>query len=111
MWIVCEFGFYNIVQSDGDAKKGLLTIKARRRQDLLSLQVLTGEAAIEQSNDADYKYRMKVPMKMAASAICDLVGDIKYSKTKDRLAKTHPDRMDTYFEVWDSLSYLQDNRT
>lgn len=29
MWLVTENGFFNIVQSDDDADKGLLTIKGR----------------------------------------------------------------------------------
>ena len=117
MYIISEIGFFNIIQYPEDVPKGILTVKARRRQDLLSLQAFIhpelakiGPADIEESKEADYRYRLKFPAEAIMAAVGSLVGNIRYPKTKDRLRHTHPDRMDTYFEVWDILSDLQDNR-
>lgn len=106
MWIVSEIGFFNIIQYPEDVAKGTITVKARRRQDLLSLQAFTGPAEIEESKKADYRYRMKIPRNVAVDAIAILVNRIEYSRTKDRLRDTHPDRYDIYFSVWNDLTGL-----
>jgi hypothetical protein len=110
MWLVTQHGFFNIVQSDDDAKKELLTIKARRREDLDAFgSIVPGSSGVIQESEVnDYRFRMKIPRECAVAAIAEMVGIIDYPKTKGRLAHTHPDRTSTYLTTWFNLLDLQD---
>ena len=110
MWLVTENGFFNIVQSDDDADKGLLTIKGRRIEDLEKIKMLLGQhvaSEIQTSYKNDYHFRIKAD----AAAVGDLVGhmvkSINYNKTKPRLHRRHPDRAGIYLSVWEELANLQ----
>lgn len=115
MWIVTKIGFFNIIQYDEDKSKQLLTVKARSREDLenfkkLSIRLqdrLTG--GIEESNTADYRFRLKAPKVDVVNAIGLLVAEINYPKTKPAISAMFPERGGVYLDVWDILGALQDN--
>jgi N-methylhydantoinase A/oxoprolinase/acetone carboxylase beta subunit len=112
MWIITEDGFFNIVQYEEDRERDFLTLKARRRADLVAAGADIYPAKppkmyIEESEDADYKFRMKAPRKKVMSYVASYVGTIDYPKTKDALHAAHPDRDKIYLAVWDTLSELQ----
>lgn len=114
MWIVTEDGFFNIIQYPEDKERDLLTLKARRGADLVQAAAdIFGNDDdyndfIEESDDADYKYRMKAQRWRVVDYIASKVRAIDYPKTKDALNATHPDRSGIYLAVWDTLSELQD---
>lgn len=108
MWIVSQRGFYNIVCQDGDEEKGLLTIKARCRNDLLAVQQLITTREIEESNTADYRFRVKARAHRVASYVAMMVDNIDYPKTKPKLATYHSQRSGIYFSVWEDLYQIQE---
>ena len=110
MWLVTQHGFFNIVQSDDDEAKELLTIKARRREDLEDFGGIVpgGMGVIQESEINDYRFRMKIPRECAVAAVAEMVGLVDYPKTKGRLHTTHPDRESIYLTTWFNLTDLQD---
>lgn len=113
MWIVTQHGFFNIIQYPEDRADDLLTIKARRRVDLIGVKERYEDAIsreIEISDKADYRYRLKVPRKIAAHMIRATVMEIDYPKFKSRIMATpsQRDRHDIYLQVWDILHQLQE---
>lgn len=111
MWLVTEHGFFNIVQSDDDADKGLLTIKGRRMKDLEKIKALLGQhvaSEIQTSYVNDYHFRIKAHADAVGDLIGHMVKRINYNKTKSRLHKRQPDRDDIYLAVWGKLAALQD---
>lgn len=112
MWIVSQHGFYNIIQYEEDKAKDLLTVKARRKEDLDAFKEMMPDGdfgPIENYELADYAYRMKGPRQDVTEAVNSMVDCIDYHKTKDRLRQTHPDRMAIYYGVWRTLAALQED--
>lgn len=110
MWIVSPLGFYNIIRQDDDEEKGLLTIKARHRDDLLVVQRHITTSEIEESNKTDYRFRVKARADRVSSFIAMMVDAIDYPKTKPKLAEKYPERSSIYFRVWDDLYAIQELR-
>lgn len=106
MWIVTQHGFFNIIEYPND--DGLLTIKARSRKDLEWVKSQIKTSAIEESDKADYRFRVKAPFVAVSQLIHTICANINYSKTKDALFKANPKRSEIYFCVWDILSAIQD---
>lgn len=112
MWIVTRIGFFNIIEQDDDREKGLLTVKARSREDLQRLKdhyVWTDGRDIEESLVTDYRFRFKAPRKNVEEAIMQLVSEIDYGKTKPAISKDFPERSAIYLAVWDTLLEIQWN--
>lgn len=108
MWLVTKIGFFNIIEQDDDAEKGLLTVKARARKDLQLLgNFLLFQTPIEESIQTDYRFRQKANKHYVANGIQQLVKEIDYPKTKPELAKLNPDRSDIYLQVWEDLYEIQ----
>lgn len=112
MWLVTQHGFFNIIQYDEDKEKDLLTIKARRRKDLVGLSTVFGLAnpRIEVSDAADYRYRLKEDRETVMDIVSSMVGKIDYPKFKSRILAL-PDQRDRhgiYLRVWETLMDLQD---
>lgn len=111
MWIVCDIGFFNIVCQDDDLQKGLLTVKARSRKDLEDLRDFVPYTnAIEESEKADYRFRIKAPKHQVRGGFATILNEIDYPKTKPKLAEKHPDRQDIYLQVWGDLYAIQEDR-
>lgn len=107
MWLVTRHGFFNIVQSDDDEQKGLLTVKARRIEDIECMRILLGahtHGPIETSYVNDYHFRLKADAKAVGVLIGKLVADIDYPRTKPVL---HKSRSGIYYRVWEVLTALQ----
>ena len=107
MWLITRDGFFNIVQSDDDREKGLLTVKARKIEDLERFkQIVNGNVAspIQTSYANDYHFRIKSDKKAVVEGVAIMVSAIEYSKTKPVL---HKSRSGIYFQVWETLADLQ----
>lgn len=108
MWIICDVGFFNVVCQDGDAENGLLTVKARSRNDLKALEdFIPFDRPIEESDEADYRYRRKAKKHDVIGGFQTIMREIDYPKTKPKLMERHPDRQLIYFRVWDELYTIQ----
>lgn len=111
MWLVTKIGFFNIIEQDDDRAKGLLTVKARSREDLQSLKdhyIWCEGADIEESAVTDYRFRFKAPRMNVKSGISKLVDEIDYSKTKPAISENFPERSGIYFQVWEGLYAIQE---
>jgi hypothetical protein len=107
MWLMTKFGFFSIVKKEGEA---YLTIRARVKQDLLSLKehYLTAIGAIEESDYTDYRYRVRVPCEAFAAALKDIALDIDYPNFKNSVARRQGRvRARVYEDVWHRLYDLQ----
>ena len=112
MWLVTEVGFFNIVCSDDDDIKGLLTVKARSKQDLVKLEdYIPFTLPIEESDRHDYRFRRKALRRDVSAGIRQLVRGIDYPKTKPAISKLNPDRDDIYLAVWSDLYAIQERET
>jgi len=111
MWLVTKIGFFNIIQYPEDKAKDLLTIKARSRDDLENFNEFLpslGEGKIEESHEADYRFRIKLPRQDAIYVVHCLVEQIDYKLTKPAIAEKYPERSGIYFSVWDRLYEIQE---
>ena len=107
MWLMTDFGFFSIVQKEGEQN---LTVRARVRQDLLNLKerYLPGLGAIEETQYADYRYRVRVPREVLAEALRDIALDIDYPNFKNSVARRQGKaRARAYEDVWQRLFGLQ----
>ena len=108
MWLVTQHGFFNVIQYPEDKKKNPLTIKARRKSDLIQIGKLIPLGKIEFSDRADYKYRAKAKRPDVQACMAEMIGKIDYDKTKSRLNEVHPDRSDIYLSTWGVLCELDE---
>lgn len=107
MWLMTDFGFFSIVKKEGEEN---LTVRARVKQDLLNLKerYLPGLGAIEETEYADYRYRVRVPREIFAEALRNIALDIDYPNFKSSVAKKQGKaRARMYGEVWHQLYNLQ----
>lgn len=116
MWIITKIGFFNIIEQDDDRKKGLLTVKARSREDLENFKKfnirlqdrLTG--GIEESAVTDYRFRIKARRNDIQDTVSVLVANIDYGKTKPAISEHFPERSGIYYGVWETLYEIQCSR-
>lgn len=109
MWIITKIGFFNIVEQDGDRAKGLLTVKARSKEDLnfFNERLPDGLVNIEESLTADYRYRLKARKVDVINVVGFLVAEINYGKTKPAITNWFSERRELYLDVWDVLRAIQ----
>jgi len=88
--------------------KGLLTIKARNRDDLNWIRGEIDTSEIEESETADYRFRVKADRLNVINLTTTILYQINYPKTKPKLAERHPERNGIYFRVWDDLCAIQE---
>ena len=96
MWIFAKDGFLSIVQHS--QHKSLLLVRSRFRGDI---EELFQGAEVEETLDADYRYRAMLPKWSVAESIGRLVGSIDYPNFKGSLADQ--DRHDVYLRVWETM--------
>ncbi len=109
MWILTKFGFFSAVQKQADVAENMLTIRGRVKDDLEALRhYLPDMGNITTSNNADYRYRVRVSKASFAEALPQMVMDIDYSNFKDKVMQTQGrGRARTYSKVWGTLRDLQ----
>jgi len=107
MWLMTDFGFFSIVQKEGEAN---LTVRARVKQDLQNLKerCLPAVGPIEETEYADYRFRVRVPREAFAEALRDIALDIEYPNFKNSVAsKQGKARARVYEDVWRRLHGLR----
>ena len=106
MWLMTRFGFFSVVQKEGDSH---LTVRSRVRSDLAELQsrYLPEMSEIQVNVGTDYQYRAKVKHSEFAEAMRQIVLDINYSNFKNTVAaEAGVERSHLYSRVWDDLRGL-----
>jgi hypothetical protein len=101
MWTFLKSGFYSAVQDRDDP--ALLLVRCRAKADMEA----TGWS-FDETEDADYRYRARVPKAVYADFMAGAVMDIDYPNFKDAVAERAPDRAKLYTEVWWILRELQE---
>jgi len=109
MWIFTPFGFFSVVQKQGES---MLTIRSRARGDLLRLQrhylpSLSDPVAHE---GTDYPWRARCGHEDLAQAMQKIVRQIDYSNFKDEVALSNGKaRAQRYAKVWQALYGMDDD--
>lgn len=110
MWLVAKTGFYSIVFKAEHGPR--LTIRARVRQDLISLKrfYLPKMSKIIDTNDTnDYRFRAFASRQHIAQAVGKIASEINYGNFKDEVKKTQgTERASAYMRVWSDLLPLQE---
>lgn len=103
MWLFTSFGFFSVVQKDGETG---LTVRSRFDGDLEQLRqkYLPTLSPTVVTPDADYRFRASVSHAALAAAMAKIVGDIGYDNFKDCVAKEQGwPRHDVYADVWEVM--------
>jgi 8-oxo-dGTP pyrophosphatase MutT (NUDIX family) len=111
MWLMTNFGFFSVVEKPGDKQDGVLTVRARVRDDLIALRnrYLPELGEIEANAGTDYKYRARISRNALANAAARIVGDIDYQNFKSSVGKEQgSERAHVYADVWTALHELQE---
>ena len=107
MWIITAQGFYSIVKKAGDPP-GMLTIRARVKNDLLNLQSkLPSMSSIVESDDSDYRYRAFAKPEDVAQAVSDMIMKIDYPNFKNKVSDGNLYRGAVYSSVWGELMRIE----
>ena len=112
MWIVTTEGFLSIVQNlDAKGAHDALLVRGRVRPDLerfAEFVVRRGErAAVVESPDADYGYRLNTSREVLAAFLAERVTAIDYPNFKSEIYKTDPVREKVYESAWAALHGLK----
>jgi len=115
MWLFTPFGYFSIVQKPGDAKDGMLTVRARFAGDLDALRTrhlaTLGVVHYDPTHN-DYAYRARAPKADVAQAIAATVNAIDYDNFKHEVSQVQGHgRSDIYMRVWSVLKSAQDALT
>jgi hypothetical protein len=110
MWILFDGGFVSIVEHR--EWPGRLCVRARVRADLVKFckvaKVVNGDARIQETPEADYRFRVVLAKNVVARAMVKLVEFIDYSNFKTRVAESQGvARAHLYHDVWATLEELQ----
>ena len=110
MWVVTDRGFFSAVDK-GD-REGFICVRARVREDLQRLCELGPMGAyaddIEESQLADYRYRIYARREDWSAALALLGHSIDYSNFKNAVEdRQGTDRAGIYGRVWSTLASLQ----
>lgn len=109
MWIFTPFGFFSVVQKQGES---MLTIRSRAWGDLLRLQrhylpSLSDPVAHE---GTDYPWRARCGHEDLAQAMQKIARQIDYSNFKDEVALSNGKaRAQRYAKVWQALYGMDDD--
>lgn len=109
MWIFSKLGFFSIVQHRH--LPGKLLVRARHRQDLENFVRLLDKIgdkkhSIQETPDADYRFRALACKRVLAKAMARIGSDIDYPNFKDAV---HGDRVrdSAYMRVWRAMADFQ----
>lgn len=97
MWICTNRGFVSVVEHRANAN--LVCVRARRASDLVNF---TGSELIEQTDDADYRFRCVTTKENLKSLLMAEVNRIDYDNFKDSVPAEDDDLAHFYGEVWSS---------
>lgn len=97
MWICTNQGFISAVEHR--AHPNLVCVRARRAEDLVNF---TGAETIEQTDQADYRFRCVITKEQLKHLLSVQVDRINYDNFKDSVPDKDDDLRHFYGEVWQS---------
>ncbi|MFO1399287.1 MAG: NUDIX domain-containing protein [Burkholderiales bacterium] len=109
MWLFTNFGFFSVVQKNGEPE---LTVRSRTQGDLLRLQrhYLPGLSEPVFGQGTDYPWRARCQAGELAKAMARIVGDIEYANFKDEVgACLGPERAHRCGKVWSAMHGIDDD--
>ncbi|MCB1954143.1 MAG: NUDIX domain-containing protein [Rhodocyclaceae bacterium] len=107
MWLLTTIGLFSIVQKPGDADDGMLTVRARVREDLEAFAARLGEGEILTTPENDYPFRLRASSASVSALTGQLVSEIDYSNFKSTVAGHQgSDRCGLYGQIWELLGHL-----
>lgn len=111
MWLMMTFGFYSVVQKNGD--DDVLTVRARSAADLEALRArVPALGPTDHESGTDYPVRARIARADFALAMSDLARDLDYANFKSAVAQRHGrERAHTYGKVWGVLLEIARERT
>jgi hypothetical protein len=103
MWVMTEIGFFSVVQKP-NTPKGILTVRARAREDLLGLKNHIPTIEIIDHEGTDYPYRARVSRDDWIQFLETTVANLDYDNFKNRVAfRQGNDRAAVYGRIWNVL--------
>lgn len=106
MWLLTTDGFFSAVEDRDDPTT--VFVRARAREDARRLADVLDAAVIE-TPDADYRFRVHLAKVAWASYVADAAARIDYDNFKRAVAVRHgQERARVYGEVWSTLLRLQE---
>lgn len=112
MWLITPIGFFSIVQKPEDIEAGILTLRARAKDDLMALRqkYLPELGDIQKGGGTDYPYRARATKADVAAVMARLVEDIDYSNFKNVVHERQGStRAHLYGKVWEVLYKIRSN--
>ena len=109
MWLFTTFGFFSVVQKEGDDQ---LTVRSRARGDLLRLRRFYLQSLSEPvaHQGTDYPWRARCTHVALVEAMPRIIVDLTYPNFKDAVALSHgPARAKRYGKVWHALYGMHDD--
>ncbi len=113
MWLVTTFGFYSVVSKPWDRGPQTLTVRARAREDLETLQAkyLPTLGEITEDEAADYRFRAQAPREDVARAFAEAVRDIDYDNFKAAITERMGfARERIYHDAWRAFLAIQQRK-
>jgi hypothetical protein len=118
MWLFTQYGFYSVVCArdlHGDLARvdpNTFMVRARSRRHLELLQKRfpqLASAAIDETTDTDYRFRIVVPKPVWIEVSQELAAEIDYGNFKDRAHSRSGDDtyVDALHDVWAVMERLQ----
>lgn len=100
MWIYMNTAMLSIVQSAGCASDFL--VSARFPGDI---EHVFPDAAVIETNDADYRFRAFIDKRTVAEALLDALAELNYDNFKDSVSE--PSRKRWYANTWNDARSAQ----
>lgn len=106
MWLFTTQGFFSAVAHRDDPRT--ILVRARVRDDARRLVEAVGEGEVIETPDADYRFRVALPLQDWAAYVAAAANAIDYPNFKDAVARRQgPERAHAYGDVWSVMLRLQ----
>lgn len=102
MWVFLNKAFLSIVQDRGNAQR--LLVRGRIAGDIQKVFPL---AEVEETPNADYRYRAFVPRDAVALALYSSALSIDYTNFKGSVNRRDHNRQSAYMRVWSEMQQAQ----
>jgi hypothetical protein len=107
MWLITQDGYFSVVKKNGTSARPLC-LRSRVRRDIENfLMAIDKKYKIEDSTGTDYKYRTYVSREDLIEYQIHIIKKLDYDNFKDSLKDVHPERLQTYMNLWSDSFGLQ----
>lgn len=107
MWVFTNTAFVSAVQHR--TQPGMMMVRARLQGDLEDFLASDGSRlTVEETADADYRYRCTVPVPVFAAALEKAARSVDYDNFKGSIDRADRKRHHAYLDVWVAMHRAQD---